>query len=247
MEILSFLFIFLIGIFAGFLGASVGGGGMIVLPLLMFMGYSPHSAVAINKLLDVSTFAAAIEEYVKAKKIDFRKSIIFAVVSTISILVGSIVILNLDGFVLKRIINITILCALPFFLLNKNIGIKEKETSKFMKILGYILYFLVGIISVLVGAGGATVLLMIVTYFFGMKLVEGYASITIPNFFLALIPSIVFMFYGYVDWSASIPIMIGGFIGGIIGSKTAISKGSRYEKVLLAIVIVASIIKSFFF
>ena len=175
------------------------------------------------------------------------QSFVFTLIGLASIIVGALLILELNETLLKTIIAIVIVGSLPFFFYKKELGTKKINTSNLKKIIGYILFFIVSVLSVIVGAGGATALLMIMVYFFGYKMVEGYASITIPEFFLALIPAIIFFLYGYLDITASVVIFLGGLVGGVMGAKTAIKKGDKWLKSILGMVILASVIKIIFF
>ena len=50
MELYITLFLtFLIGVLASFIGAIVGGGGLLSIPFLMFIGLPPQTAIATNK------------------------------------------------------------------------------------------------------------------------------------------------------------------------------------------------------
>ena len=66
------LLIFIIGIISGFLGATVGSGGMVSIPALLFIGLPPHIALATNKIGDTGIYLSAIKQYWKSKHIDWK-------------------------------------------------------------------------------------------------------------------------------------------------------------------------------
>ncbi len=75
MDELSFQVIILLiafGFLAAFIDSVVGGGGLISLPALMFVGLPPASAIATNKLAaTMGTFTSAIY-FIRSGKVDFK-------------------------------------------------------------------------------------------------------------------------------------------------------------------------------
>ncbi len=244
---MEFVFIFLIGLVSGFLGGTVGGGGMVSLPALIFLGFPPQLAIGINKAGDMGAFFAAIKEYWKSRKIDVKMATKLALIVIICSIIGTQIMVRLDTFLLEKLIGIVILIFLPFFLLNKKIGIRKSESSKRRKTAGVILYCVLAIEGAIIGAGGATVILFLMMYFFGYEIIRGYATNTIPEFFSATIPAVIYFFYGFVPFWPAAVIFAGCLAGGYIGSKTAIRKGNKWVKHLFTIVIIVFVIKILFF
>ncbi len=241
------IIIFIVGLLAGFLGATVGGGGMIAVPALLFMGFSPQSAIAINKVGDVGAFLSAITQYWKSKKIDWQMAIPLAIIVIIGSIIGTQVMTRMDSDLLEVFIGVMILVFLPFFFFGKNIGIHQTHPSRNKKTVGMILYGLLAIEGAIVGAGGATAILMIMMYFFGYKIIEGYATNTPAELFSALVPAIIYAFYGFIPLLPALIIFFGMLIGGFIGVNTALKKGNVWVKNLFTVVIVLSVIKILFF
>jgi uncharacterized membrane protein YfcA len=241
------IIIFILGLAAGFLGATVGGGGMIAVPGLLFLGFSPQSAVAINKVGDVGAFISAAGEYWKSKKIDWKMAIPLALITIISSTIGAQIMVRLDTGFLQNLIGIMILVFLPFFFFSENLGLKRTNPSKTKKTIGILIYTLLGIEGAIAGAGGATVILLVMMYFFGYEIIQGYATNTPAELFNALVPAIIYSLYGFVElWPAFI-IFFGMLIGGLIGAAAAIEKGNRWIKNLFTLVIIASVIKILLF
>lgn len=239
--------IFIVGLIAGFLGATVGGGGMVAVPALLFMGFSPQSAIAINKVGDIGAFVSAIAQYWKSKKIDWSMAVPLAVIVIIGSVIGTQIMVRMDTEFLEIFIGIMILAFLPFFFFGKNIGIKQTNPSKTKKTIGMILYGLLAIEGAIVGAGGATVILLLMMYFFGYRIIEGYATNTPAELFSAIVPAIIYGFYGFIPLWPAVIIFLGMLIGGFIGARTAIKKGNIWVKNLFTLVIVLSVIKILFF
>lgn len=239
--------IFIIGIVAGFLGATVGGGGMVSIPILILLGFTPQSAIALNKVGDVGAFMAAIQKYWQSKLIDWKMALPLAGITIMGSIIGTQVMIRLETDTLEKLIGIMILIFLPFFFFNKSMGLKEVKTSRTRKIIGFILYSLLAIEGAIVGAGGATVILMLMMYCFGYKIIEGYATNVPAEIFSALVPAIIYSFYGFVQVVPAMIIFCGMLLGGFLGAHLAVKKGNMWVKGLFSIVILMSVLKIMYF
>ena len=69
------LILFLVGFLSGFIGAIAGSGGMLTLPILLWVGVPPIAALATNKFQACfGIFSAALNYYKKGIKDLFFKS-----------------------------------------------------------------------------------------------------------------------------------------------------------------------------
>lgn len=220
---------------------------MVAVPALLFLGFSPQSAVAINKVGDIGAFISATSQYWKSKKIDWKMAIPLAVITIISSVIGAQIMVRLDTGFLQTLIGIMILVFLPFFFFSKNTGLKQTNPSKTRKIMGLIIYALLGVEGAIVGAGGATVILLVMMYFFGYKIIDGYATNTPAELFSAIVPAIIYSMHGFVTVLPAAIIFLGMLIGGFVGAHTALKKGNVWVKDLFTLVIIASVIKVLFF
>ena len=59
-------------VLTGFIDAVAGGGGLIMLPALLFSGASPIQALATNKLQSVFGTAVATRNYARAGLVNWR-------------------------------------------------------------------------------------------------------------------------------------------------------------------------------
>jgi uncharacterized membrane protein YfcA len=239
--------IFIVGLAAGFLGATVGGGGMIAIPVLLFLGFSPQSAVAMNAIGDTGAFISAAGEYWKSKKIDWKMAIPLAIIATAGSIIGTLILVRMETGFLETFIGIMILLFLPFIFFGKNIGLRRTNPSKVRRAIGFTLYSLLLVVGTIGGAGGSTVALIIMMYFFGYEIIQGYATNTPADLLASIISAIICWFYGFVVLLPALIIFVGMLIGGFVGANTAIEKGNRWTKKLFTLVVIALVIKILFF
>lgn len=162
-------------------------------------------------------------------------------------LLGTQIMINLSINVLEILITVSILLALPFIFMNKKLGIKEIKVSKIKRIIGLIILFLLSILGAMIGAGGAVLSTLVMMFFLGYEIVDGHATTTPSKFFSALIPAIIYYFYGFVEVMPAIFIFFGMLIGGFFGARTAILEGNRWIKRLFLVIVAFLVINLIFF
>jgi uncharacterized protein len=241
------ILIFITGLMAGFLGSTVGGGGFLSIPILILLGLTPQASIALNKIGDIGTFISAVSKYWKSQKIDWGMAGKIAIIYIIGSFVGTQIMVGLSSHILNILIAISILLAVPFLFVNKKMGLVATKVSKTKKAIGFVILAFLSIIGAIVGAGGAVLSTMIMMVFFGYEIIDGHATTTPSKFFSALIPSIVYFSYGFVEIIPAIVIFVGMLIGGFLGARTAILEGNRWIKTLFTVVVIALVIKLLFF
>jgi len=241
------ILILIIGIISGFLGSTVGGGGMIAIPALLLMGFPAHVAVASKKVGDVGAFLVALREYQHFKKIDWKMARWLILITIIGSILGSTIMIYMNKRILETIVLVIIAIFLPIILFNHKIGLIKRKVSKKMIVIGIIFYFAMIIINAIASAGGASIILIIMMTFFGYKLIEGYATNIPSEFINSIIPATIYFFVGYTDVIAATLLLIGSAIGGLIGSKLAIKKENIWMKWLFGTVVIIMVLKIVFF
>ncbi|MBP4141751.1 sulfite exporter TauE/SafE family protein [Flavobacterium sp. I-SCBP12n] len=111
-----------IGLAAGILSGLIGiGGGIIMVPLLLLMGFTQQQAqgTSLAALLPPVTMLAVIN-YHKAGYIDWRFAIIISIVFVVGGYFGSKLAINIDQKILKKVFAVTLLFIGGFLLFDKS-------------------------------------------------------------------------------------------------------------------------------
>ncbi len=229
----------LIGLAAGFIGAIAGGGGMITVPFLLFLGLPPQVALATSKFGGLGMCSGAIIKFVKEKAINWKVAIILSIGGIVASLIGSKILLSTSPQLLEKIIAILLLLLLPTIFVKKGFGIKKMKVHSWMKVLGVIIYFLLSIMASMFGGLGVLMITTVV-YFFGLSMIEANATDIISYAVLSVVAVIIYIIHGIVNFPLGLALFVGLFIGGYAGAHTAIKKGNQWVKLVFAIVIIAS-------
>ncbi len=246
-EVLATAAVFLIGVATGFLDSTVGAGGSVSIPALIFVGLSPQVAIATDRFGSVGQTLAAISKFWKSGKIRWSYLPLFIAVSLVGTAIGTHILLNIDTKLLQRVIGIVLLLILPLSFLKKEFGTIPAVTSAVKKVVGFIVLFVLYILNGLLGVGTGGVSFYNSAYFFGFTFIEANATGAIPWFLLSIFSLALYAHGGIVDIRAGIVLLIGMTIGGYFGAHVALQKGDKWIKGLLALVVAAACIKLLIF
>jgi uncharacterized membrane protein YfcA len=99
---------------AGYIDAVAGSGGMLQLPALLFIGISPVSALAVNKIVGFTGTLLAVIKYTIEKKISWKIVLYAAIPCLIASYLGGQLAMTLNATVLEWMILLCIPIALFF-------------------------------------------------------------------------------------------------------------------------------------
>ncbi len=243
---INLIAVFFVGLISGFVGAVAGGGGLISIPFLIFLGLPPQVAIATSKFGGVGLSFGAIVKFIKEKKIVWKYIPFLIAISLIGGYIGANILLAVKSEVLSKVVGIILLLLLPTLFIKKEIGLENRVVTKRKRALGFFLYFLIMTFGGFFGGVGSLAIYTLM-FFLGLTIIKANATDIVPWFFMSLFATAIFMFNGIVDYQYGIVIFFGMIIGGYIGAHTAIRKGNKWVKLVFATVIIVSAIKILFF
>ena len=246
-EIITLIAVFLVGSMAGFMGSIAGGGGLISIPFLIFIGLPPQVAIATDRLGSIGQAITACYKFWKAKKIIWKHVVVLTALALAGALIGANILLSFNQENLRNVVGLALVILLPLIFLKRNIGFKKVETTKTKMLIGLAIYFLVQVFTGFFGGGTGPIIFYTLMYFFGFSIIESNATNNIPWIVLSVTSLIIFALNGLVDYKNGIVLLFGMAIGGYLGAHTALKKGDSWVKGIFAIIVIISGIKLLFF
>lgn len=240
------IIIFLLGLASGFFGGVVGGTGMLNLPILMWLGLPPHIAIGTHKFGALMLAPGSLHRYIKANKIHWKFAASVSILSVLAAIIGPRIAFAIPADTLGKIIPILILALLPVVLYKQKIGMERKETNKFMRVGGHILYFAAALVQGAVSSGFGMIVFYTFIYFFGLTYLEAAATKKIPGFIITLVSFIAFAMQGFVNFELGIFLVVGMFTGSNLGSHYAVKNGNPWVRNVFALLVVVSSLRILF-
>ena len=239
------LFLFALGLFAAFIDSVVGGGGLIMLPGLLFLGVPPTNALATNKFAgSVGSFTSTVMFY-RSGKINLKEVGKWFPLTFFGSIVGAYIVTLLDPNFLKPIMLLLLTFVLIFTVLKKDWG--TNNTVKALSIGKYVLFvgliFFIGFYDGFLGPGTGSFLIF-AFLLIGYDFVKAAGSAKLLNFGSNIGALLLFLILGHVNFMYGIILAIAQIIGSIIGSKFAIRRGTGYIRALFIIVTLVLLLKN---
>lgn len=242
---LTILFLCLGGFLAAFVDSIAGGGGLISMPVLLMAGLPAHLALGTNKFAGAFGCFSSAYKYSKSGKTNIellKKLIPFTILGC---LLGVKCVLSISENILNILVFLMILIVALYTYLRKDLGKEDKfeNLSKENIKKGIIMAFALGFYDGFFGPGTGTFLTFAFIKIYGFDFLHASANTKILNFTSNFTALILFMFSGQILYKVAIFYAISMVLGGYIGAKVAINKGSQLIKPIFLFMAVAVAIK----
>lgn len=239
------------GFVAAFIDSVVGGGGLIGLPALLYLGLSPAASIATNKLAGMVGSLTSTITFYRSGKLDIRAGLKYFPLTFFGGLIGAFAVHIMDPEMLKPLMLIMLALVLVYTVFKKDWGsieVKKDHTPQKM-FLFIVIIFLIGFYDGFLGPGtGSFLIFAFLTM--GHDFLKAAGNAKLMNFGSNLAALIMFAFLGQINYAYGIPMAFAQIFGAIVGSRFAIRKGSGYVRGLFIFVTVVLLAKNtydFFF
>ena len=245
MEAFDIIVIIIVGLFTGFYGTISGGGALLTIPALIFVGLPPQIAVATNRFAWLGIGTTGIYRFAKDKKVLFNIGWPLAIFAAAGSLIGATLLLQIQEDLLQKIIAILLILIAIVAIIKKDLDFSKIKfkPSKNKKIIGYILSFVVGLYGGFFGAAWATFFTCILIFCFGLTFLESAGTRKIAGMAYSLVAIAIFIYFGKIHFIYAILLFITQGIGSYLGASYAIHKGENFAKIIFIIVAIISGIK----
>ena len=130
----ALIILFCVGIIAGFINVTAGGGSTLTLPVLIFLGLESSLANGTNRVAILLQNISAVYSFKKEKYHEFKTSIKFAMLTLPGAILGALLAVNLDDAVFQKILGIIMIGIIISMLLPQKNSVPEK--TRLVKFLG---------------------------------------------------------------------------------------------------------------
>jgi uncharacterized membrane protein YfcA len=238
------LFLLFMGFVTAFVDSVAGGGGLISVPALLSVGLPPHMVLGTNKLQGSIASIISSFEYIRSGKVNInltKKIIPFVIVGAA---LGVFTVKILPSEWLKPIIIVLLILILIYTFIRKDFGKHENPKPLTAGLLSYLIIMsaVIGFYDGFFGPGTGSFLLFLFL-FTGVSFVSAQANSKILNTTSNVVALIIFIKFGYVNYQYGLIMAASGIAGAIVGTKVAVTKGSKFVKPLFFIMTVWLILK----
>lgn len=239
------LILILFGFLAAFIDSVVGGGGLISLPALMFVGLPPSSAVATNKLAGTMGSLTSTITFYRSGKLDIKSVYKLFPFVFIGSMIGAWIVHLLDPNVLKPLMLIMLAAVAVYTIFKKDWGgvSTYKKLTPGRYVLFVVVITLIGFYDGFLGPGTGSFLLF-AFLMVGFDFLKSAGNAKFLNFGSNIAALLMFIYLDQINYAYGLPMGLAQIAGAIVGSKFAIKRGSGYVRKLFIVVTIILLLKN---
>jgi hypothetical protein len=247
MDFFEIIIYLAIGFGAAIIGALIGvGGGFLMVPIFIFMGFSKDYAPVISIFVIIFTALSATIRYVHNKSINYRLGLIYSPFTIIGAFLGAYLLHVVDNLIFKIIFSGLVLYAGIRLLLQKGEPQDESSENAAVQRKSYywvILWgFLTGLSASFLGIGGGLIAVPVFSLFFLEKMHIAIATSLFVMIFTASFSTLQNYMLGYFDLPLlyiGLIVALGAIIGAQIGSSVQTRLKGRNLQILFGVFMMA--------
>jgi uncharacterized protein len=256
---LILLLIFAVGLVAGFVDAIAGGGGLIMLPGLIFTGLPVGSAIATNKLCGTFGALTSSLKFAQARQVDWRACGAMAIPVILGAYLGSRSIDLLPTAWAEPLVIVLMIAITLFVVVNPGFGMteaaaqdnlpdqtlsKQDSQQKSQRIYWSLLAgAAIGFHDGFFGPGTGIFLVFALLSLWPIDFLRATGSTKILNLLTNITALVTFSTAGNIDYSKGIYGAVGVGVGSWIGATFATQKGAKLIKPIFIAVTTALVCK----
>lgn len=232
------------GVLAGFLNVVAGGGSLLSVPVMLFLGLPGPVANGSNRISIIAQNVVAVRTFLRRGFSDFRLSLTLTAAAIPGAIAGALVGIRLDGEWFERVlalIMIAVLISMQFGGGRKRDATRELTRRRFWA--GHFLMFFAGCWGGFIQIGVGFILMPILHRVMGIDLVRTnmhkvFIALGYNVLVLAIFASTV-----SVHWAFGLALATGNATGGYLGAHFSVRGGEVWIRRILSAVLLVFIAK----
>jgi uncharacterized membrane protein YfcA len=245
-EIAGLIFI---GFVAGSINTIAGGGSLLSLPILIFLGLPPNIANGTNRIAILFQNLFTTAGFKSKGIITFPFSIYIGISALLGSVIGAQIAVDIKGDTFNKILAIIMVLVVGYMVFKskfKHLDTIEKTTGKHLW-LSIFIFFFVGIYGGFIQAGVGFIMLLALSSVNNLSLVKSNAVKVTVVLIYTISAVAIFAYNDKIDWKIGLVLAIGNAAGGWIASRWSVNKGDGMVRKFLVVVVVLMAIKLWFF
>ncbi len=230
-----------VGVLSGFLNVVAGGGSLLALPVLIFLGLPGNVANGTNRVAIVAQNASAVTSFFKQGYSDLRTMLTLALCAVPGAALGAYLGTQVSGELFNRILG-GLMILLLILMSRKPRDAEIAEQPKRL-VLGHILMVAVGFYGGFIQAGVGFFLMAVLYRVVGLDLVRVNAFKVFIIGIYTLVALAIFADKGQVLWLLGAALAVGTTAGGWIGAHYTVKRGEGLIRVVLNVVLVVMAVR----
>ena len=244
----SLILLALLGAISGFLNVTAGGGSLLTVPALVFLGLPGPVANGTNRIGILLQNLTAIWAFRNRGFSAFKLSFSLSLVTLPGALAGAYMGVELDGELFNKVlagVMIGVMIIMQFqgnWKTNETVA-ERPPIPRSRLIWGHILMALVGIWGGFIQIGVGFLMMPILSRVMGLSLIETNMHKVFIIAFFSIVALTVFASAGQIVWLLGGALAIGNMVGAYVAVRVSIARGEKFIYWMLNAMLVLMIAK----
>ncbi len=250
MEWWEIIVLIVTGLVAGFINIVAGGGSLLTLPVLIFLGLDSNIANASNRVGIFTQNVTGIQGFRSKGVMAWPFSLYLGISAFFGAILGSRISLALDDQLFNRIIAgimILVVLTIVFGGNNRKGEVRPERMGFWYQAATILVFFFIGIYGGFIQAGTGFLIIAALSGINRFSLVKTNSAKAIVALIYTISALAVFIIEDAINWPYALVLAIGNAAGGWISSRWSVDKGDKWIKTILVVMVIAMAIKLWFF
>jgi uncharacterized membrane protein YfcA len=237
--------IFFTSILGGSFGTLVGGTSLITIPVLIFLGLPPHTAIGTDRLGITGLTSVGWYKFHQKGLINYPVALWMGLAAVIGSFLGANLVLEISAGLLTKIIALTTVAILILVIVQPRLGLEKNNRMIQARTYGtgILVTFIIGVYGGFYGAMAGTFLLYVLLLVFKQTFLEGTATVKLTSLMMTTMAAVVFGGKGAIDYPMAAAMFLGCAVGSYIGAHYSDRIGNVWIKRLFILIVLIMVVK----
>jgi uncharacterized protein len=242
------LLVLIVGFASGFINTLAGGGSLLSLPLLIFLGLPPLVANATNRVAIFIQNLFSVAGFSSKGVSAFPYSLYLGISAAAGGAIGALYAVKISGEAFNKILAVIMVAVIVYTVADQKPqkAFRNEKMSPLRQVFGGIIFFFIGIYGGFIQAGVGFLMIPALTLINGFSLVKTNSAKVFVALFFTFSSLIVFIMEGQINWIWGLTLAVGNAAGGWIGARWSVDKGDVWIKRFLLVTVAGLAIKLWF-
>ncbi|MEV0358542.1 TSUP family transporter [Nocardia sp. NPDC050697] len=233
---------------AGWVDAVVGGGGLIILPMLFLVspGIAPQTALATNKMAAVAGTFASVLTFARRVPLRWPVLIPAALLAAVTAAAGAAAVALIDRDLFIPIVLVVLVGVAIFVTLRPAIGVTmatdPPSRRRTLLVIG-LAAGLIGFYDGILGPGTGTFLIITFATLLGTEFVRAAAMAKVINCGSNVGALLYFTLTGHILVALGAAMAVANIAGAVAGSRMALARGAGFVRIVLLVVVIGMVLR----
>ena len=229
------------GLVAGAINAVAGGGSLIALPLLIFLGLPETVANATNRLAVFANAVTSAAGYQQSGRVPWRTVRLLLLPTLLGSAAGAFVAARISDEAFRPVVAIVLLLVGGMLVFRPAKWLEPAPgAAPLPPVAEAAIFFAVGFYGGFIQAGIGFFLVAATVRVAGLDLIRANGAKVVLTLALTLVAFAVFLAAGEIRWKEGLVLAVGNGLGGYLGARSAVRWGAGWIRWVMVVTVVAS-------